>query len=103
METQTKNKNNESILETKNLTITCKGTGESDTQAMESAFQDMRSQIATVIKWPILKINAEDVHLLHLEEEQWKEAFLYFFAKRNRRKITVTLQVDVAVQILVWR
>ncbi|MFL8888769.1 DUF4312 family protein [Helcococcus kunzii] len=91
---------NNSVLVKNTLEIECSGVGESISYAVENAFKDMRKKLMEKIPYPIITISTEEVYLVNKRINKIEEAFLYFFSKRIREEISITLKVLINISYL---
>lgn len=91
---------NKNILINEELEIICTGQGESVNKSVEDALNNMRSQIVQQISQPIITLTTERIELVERNDDVKKEAFLYFFSKRERKTINLKLRCFISVSYL---
>lgn len=87
-----------SNLKTEIKWVEVSGKGETQHQAIENAFKEMRKRVGAEFTKPVVSIHTEDVVVLEAEKEEKEEAFLFFFMKRMREywsmKVKIKLKID---------
>lgn len=86
-----------SYLQQKIIEIKCKGSGETQHQAVEASFKAMRDKLTKEFQWPIVSLQTVDYLVNQQKTTERDEAFLYFFMKRKR--VNIELDVTIKVQI----
>ena len=81
------------------FTTTVRGTGkgESKTRAFADALNHVQAAVMKTSSRILLRIEPQDVAVVHAREAVRKEAFLFFFLRRERRAYSVELDVTVNV------
>lgn len=88
---------NKSYLSQQILEIDCRGNGETQHQAVEESFKDMREKLTKQFQWPIISLQTIDYIVKDIQKTEREEAFLYLFMKRTR--IYFEIEVTIKVQI----
>jgi len=86
-----------SYLQQQIVSIQCKGSGETQHQAVEATFKAMRDQLTKDFQWPIVSLQTVDYIIDEQRQTEREEAFLFLFMKRQR--VTIELAVTIKVQI----
>lgn len=86
-----------SYLQQQIIEIKCKGSGETQHQAVEASFKAMREQLTKEFHWPIVSLSTVDYIIDELKTVERTEAFLFFFMKRTRVKIELDVTIKVQV------
>ena len=74
-------------------TVRVAGKGESKSRAFADALNHVMKSSSRIL----LRIEPQDVTVVHAREAVRKEAFLFFFLRRERRTYSVELDVTVNV------
>ena len=86
-----------SYLQQQIINIQCKGSGETQHQAVEASFKAMREQLTKEFQWPIVSLQTVDYIIDEMKSVEREEAFLFFFMKRTR--VNIELDVTIKVQV----
>ncbi|MGV7091854.1 DUF4312 family protein [Siccibacter turicensis] len=78
-------------------TVSVKGKGESKARAFSDALSHVQGAMLKSSGQVLLRIEPQDVQVVHARETVRKEAFLFFFLRRERRTFSVELEVTVNV------
>ncbi|WP_054179610.1 DUF4312 family protein [Trabulsiella odontotermitis] len=78
-------------------TVRVKGKGDSKARAFSDALNQVQSAVMKSSPHILLRIEPQDVQVVHAREAVRKEAFLFFFLRRERRSYSVELDVTVNV------
>ncbi|MFU0932385.1 DUF4312 family protein [Kluyvera cryocrescens] len=78
-------------------TVRVTGKGESKTRAFADALNHVQAAVMKTSSHILLRIEPQDVAVVHAREAVRKEAFLFFFLRRERRAFSVELDVTVNV------
>jgi uncharacterized protein (TIGR03578 family) len=78
-------------------TVRVKGKGESKARAFSDALNQVQAAVMKSSPHILLRIEPQDVQVVHAREAVRKEAFLFFFLRRDRRSYSVELDVTVNV------
>ncbi|MEH4564410.1 DUF4312 family protein [Klebsiella oxytoca] len=78
-------------------TVSVTGKGESKTRAFADALNHVQAAVMKTSPHILLRIEPQDVAVVHAREAVRKEAFLFFFLRRERRTYSVELNVTVTV------
>lgn len=78
-------------------TVSVKGKGESKARAFADALSHVQAAVMKTSPHILLRIEPQDVKVVHAHEATRKEAFLFFFLRRERRTYSVELDVTVNV------
>lgn len=86
-----------SALRTKKMDIHVKGSGETQDQAVEATFKEMRKIVTKDFHHPIVSIRTVDYVVNNLSKMEKDEAYLFVFMKRTRTTydINVTIKVEI--------
>lgn len=86
-----------SHMRKKQLHINVKGSGETEHQAVEATFKEMRQQVSKEFDRPIISLQTVDYIVNDLKKTEKSEAFLFVFMKRQRvqYELDVTIVVDI--------
>lgn len=79
------------------LHIKVKGSGETQHQAVEATFKEMRQQVSKDFEWPIVALQTVNYIVNDMKKTEKSEAFLFVFMKRQRvqYELDVTIVVDI--------
>ncbi|KNC90974.1 DUF4312 family protein [Trabulsiella odontotermitis] len=78
-------------------TVKVKGKGDSKARAFSDALNHVQAAVMKSSPHILLRIEPQDVQVVHAREAVRKEAFLFFFLRRERRSYSVELDVTVNV------
>lgn len=78
-------------------TVRVTGKGESKTRAFADALNHVQAAVMKTSSHILLRIEPHDVAVIYAREAVRKEAFLFFFLRRERRAYSVELDVTVNV------
>jgi uncharacterized protein (TIGR03578 family) len=78
-------------------TVRVKGKGESKARAFSDALNHVQAAVMKASPHILLRIEPQDVQVVHAHETTRKEAFLFLFLRRERRTYSVELDVTVNV------
>jgi len=78
-------------------TVRVTGKGESKTRAFADALNHVQAAVMKTSSHILLRIEPQDVAVIYAREAVRKEAFLFFFLRRERRAYSVELDVTVNV------
>jgi len=78
-------------------TVRVMGKGESKTRAFSDALNHVQAAVMKASPHILLRIEPQDVQVVDAQESTRKEAFLFFFLRRERRAYSVVLDVTVNV------
>ncbi|MBS1204030.1 MAG: cytoplasmic protein [Proteobacteria bacterium] len=78
-------------------TVRVKGTGEAKARAFADALNQVQAAVMKASPQILLRIEPQDVQVVHAQETTRKEAFLFLFLRRVRRTYSVELDVTVNV------
>ncbi|MGU3415657.1 DUF4312 family protein [Enterobacteriaceae bacterium C34A] len=81
-------------------TVRVKGKGEAKARAFADALSQVQGTVMKASPHILLRIEPQDVAVVHAQEAVRKEAFLFFFLRRERRTFSVELDVTVNVTAL---
>ncbi|ADO50164.1 DUF4312 family protein [[Enterobacter] lignolyticus] len=81
-------------------TVRVKGKGEAKARAFADALSHVQAAVMKASPHILLRIEPQDVEVIHAREAVRKEAFLFFFLRRERRTFSVELDVTVSVTAL---
>ncbi|MGR7122128.1 DUF4312 family protein [Klebsiella aerogenes] len=81
-------------------TVRVKGKGEAKARAFADALNQVQGTVMKSSPHILLRIEPQDVSVVHAQEAVRKEAFLFFFLRRERRMFSVELDVTVNVTAL---
>lgn len=84
-----------SALQTITMDIQVKGSGETEDQAVEATFKEMRKVVTKDFQNPIVSIRTVDYIVNNLNKIEKDEAYLFVFMKRTR----TTYEVDVTIKV----
>lgn len=84
-----------SALQTITMDIQVKGSGETEDQAVEATFKEMRKVVTKDFQHPIVSIRTVDYIVNNLNKIEKDEAYLFVFMKRTR----TTYEVDVTIKV----
>ena len=85
----------------KTMTVEISGvSNKSKEEAINTAFQNLRSEIAKKDNCLIVYMKPVAVSVKELESEEYTERFLFLFMPRKREKVKVTLAVTVEYEAL---
>lgn len=88
-------------LFTRELNVTVSGAStESKEDAVNTAFHNIRAEVAKQEDGIIIGIKPVNVHVIKLESIPYNEHFLFLFFKRKKERVSVILEVTVEVQVL---
>ncbi|EGT4355110.1 DUF4312 family protein [Cronobacter sakazakii] len=78
-------------------TVRVKGKGDTRARAFADALNQVQAAVIKASPHILLRIEPQDVQVVHARETVRKEAFLFFFLRRERRAFSVELDVTVNV------
>lgn len=78
-------------------TVRVKGKGDAKTRAFADALNHVQAAVMKASPHILLRIEPQDVQVVQAQEAVRKEAFLFFFLRRERRTYSVELDVTVNV------
>ncbi|SQJ32952.1 putative cytoplasmic protein [Salmonella enterica subsp. enterica serovar Heidelberg] len=78
-------------------TVRVKGKGDAKARAFADALNHVQSAVMRESPYILLRIEPQDVRIVQAHESVRKEAFLFFFLRRERRTYSVELDVTVNV------
>ncbi|MEN3753406.1 DUF4312 family protein [Mangrovibacter sp. SLW1] len=78
-------------------TVTVQGKGVSKAAAFSDAFSHIQREVLKGTSLVLLRIEPQDVKVIAARQLVRKEAFLFFFLRRERRTFSVELEVTVTV------
>lgn len=78
-------------------TVRVKGKGEAKARAFADALSQVQAAVMKSSPHILLRIEPQDVQVVQARESVRKEAFLFFFLRRERRMFSVELDVTVNV------
>lgn len=78
-------------------TVRVKGKGDAKARAFADALNHVQSAVMRELPHILLRIEPQDVRIVQAHESVRKEAFLFFFLRRERRTYSVELDVTVNV------
>ncbi len=78
-------------------TVRVAGKGESKSRAFADALNHVQAAVMKSSSRILLRIEPQDVTVVHAREAVRKEAFLFFFLRRERGTYSVELDVTVNV------
>lgn len=78
-------------------TVRVSGKGDARSTAFADALSHVQAAVMTSSPYILLRIEPQDVRVVHAREAVRKEAFLFFFLRRKRRTFSVELDVTVNV------
>lgn len=78
-------------------TVRVKGKGDAKACAFADALNHVQAAVMKDTPHILLRIEPQDVQVVHAYEAVRKEAFLFFFLRRERRTYSVELDVTVNV------
>lgn len=78
-------------------TVRVKGKGDAKARAFADALNHAQSAVMRESPYILLRIEPQDVRIVQAHESVRKEAFLFFFLRRERRTYSVELDVTVNV------
>ncbi|VYU46792.1 DUF4312 family protein [Metakosakonia massiliensis] len=78
-------------------TVRVKGKGETKARAFSDALNHVQAAVMNASPHILLRIEPQEVEVVHAHEATRKEAFLFFFLRRERRTYSVELDVTVNV------
>ncbi|MGY0145871.1 DUF4312 family protein [Edwardsiella tarda] len=81
-------------------TVRVKGKGESKARAFAEALNQVQATVMKSSPHILLRIEPQDVVVVQAQLAVRKEAFLFFFLRRERRTFSVELDVTVSVTAL---
>ena len=87
-------------LKVKDIWVSTSGKGETQTEAIEAAFKEMRKNLGTQITEPVVAIRTNDVKLTNVVKEERQEAFLFFFMKRTRETWHVDAEINLEIDYI---
>lgn len=90
---------NNALLERRDV-FEVKGKGSSKQEAVEKAFLQLREQVVSRIDVPIVHMIPNQVEVVSFHEVEQTEAFLYFFLKRKKKEVMVTMNVEVLIKYI---
>ncbi|QWR80594.1 DUF4312 family protein [Cronobacter sakazakii] len=78
-------------------TVRVKGKGDTRARAFADALNQVQAAVMKASPHILLRIEPQEVQVVHARETVRKEAFLFFFLRRERRALSVELDVTVNV------
>ena len=78
-------------------TVRVTGKGETKARAFADALNHVQAAVMKASPHILLRIEPQDVQVVQARESVRKEAFLFFFMRRERRTFSVELDVTVNV------
>lgn len=78
-------------------TVRVSGKGDTKSKAFADALSHVQGEVLKTSPHILLRIEPQDVQVIEAEVATRKEAFLFFFLKRNRSAYRVILDVTVNV------
>ena len=78
-------------------TVSVSGKGDSKAKAFADALNQVQGSVMKSSPHILLRIEPQDVKVVHARVTARKEAFLFFFLRRERRTFSVALEVTVNV------
>lgn len=78
-------------------TVRVKGKGETKARAFSDALNHVQAAVMNASPHILLRIEPQEVEVVHAHEATRKEGFLFFFLRRERRTYSVELDVTVNV------
>ncbi|HKS34640.1 MAG TPA: DUF4312 family protein [Enterobacteriaceae bacterium] len=78
-------------------TVRVSGKGESKARAFSDALNQVQAAVMKASPHILLRIEPQDVQVVRAQQATRKEAFLFFFLRRERRAYSVELDVTVNV------
>lgn len=78
-------------------TVSVSGKGDSKVKAFADALNQVQSRVMQSTPHILLRIEPQDVKVVHARVTVRKEAFLFFFLRRERHAFSVELEVTVNV------
>ncbi|ELI4053440.1 DUF4312 family protein [Salmonella enterica subsp. enterica serovar Rubislaw] len=78
-------------------TVRVKGKSDAKARAFADALNHVQSAVMRESPYILLRIEPQDVRIVQAHESVRKEAFLFFFLRRERRTYNVELDVTVNV------
>ncbi|MBJ3814128.1 DUF4312 family protein [Shimwellia pseudoproteus] len=78
-------------------TVSVSGKGDSETKAFADALNQVQGSVMKSSPHILLRIEPQDVKVVDARVTARKEAFLFFFLRRERRTFSVALEVTVNV------
>ncbi|WP_058912581.1 DUF4312 family protein [Entomohabitans teleogrylli] len=78
-------------------TVTVSGKGSSKAQAFADALNHVQGAVMKSQPHILLRIEPQDIRVIQAQYKSRKEAFLFFFLRRERHTFSVTLEVTVNV------
>ncbi|MBD3698789.1 DUF4312 family protein [Enterobacter hormaechei] len=78
-------------------TVRVKGKGDAKARAFADALNHVQAAVMKASPHILLRIEPQDVQVVQAQEAVRKEAFLFFFLRRERRTYSVELDVTVNV------
>ncbi|PWD62377.1 DUF4312 family protein [Pectobacterium parmentieri] len=78
-------------------TVRVKGKGDEKTRAFADALNHVQTAVMKALPHILLRIEPQEVQVVHAHETARKEAFLFLFLRRERRTYSVELDVTVNV------
>lgn len=88
------------MKETTTTTVRVSGKGDSKARAFADALSHVQGAMLKSSSQVLLRIEPQDVQVVHARESVRKEAFLFIFLRRERRTFSVELDVTVNVMSL---
>ena len=86
-----------SMKEQFTTTVRVKGKGDAKARAFADALNHVQAAVMKASPHILLRIEPQDVQVVQAQEAVRKEAFLFFFLRRERRTYSVELDVTVNV------
>lgn len=88
-------------LVVRNLTVTVSGTSrESKEDAVNSAFHNIRAEVAKQVQEIIIGIKPVSIEVESLKIIPYTQHFLFIFFPRKKERVQVTLKITVEIQVL---
>jgi len=86
-----------SSLKTEILSFDVKGSGDTQSEAVEETFKNLRETIGEQFQKPVISIRTVDYIINDVEKSEKEEAYLYIFMKRKRihYDFNVTIKVEI--------
>ncbi len=86
-----------SMKEQFTTTVRVSGKGDAKARAFADALNHVQASVMKASPHILLRIEPQDVQVVQAQEAVRKEAFLFFFLRRERRTYSVELDVTVNV------
>ncbi|MEM6051559.1 DUF4312 family protein [Erwinia sp. P7711] len=81
-------------------TVNVSGKGDSKERAFADALSRVQNRVLKATNKVLLRIEPQDVVVVHARESVRKEKFLFFFLARERRNYSVELDITVNVTVI---